>query len=230
MCFAPRCVVTERTKCMPSLSCICPPRRKARQQVVSKQCRRHTQELENMTLELFERILNRSMLRHNASATLLSPDLVNVRSIFLKLETADLGGRDLGEKLSKLPVEDHVWECCFHFSKQVAVQMQLRLPNASSALRKLNAINPETAPRAAHTYWDFHLTFLGGCPPHELESEIRNLQSLSSTLNHTTCLNFWHGAAAYTRPFASPRRRVLRRSCHFPFRTRIRSACSLKFR
>lgn len=93
--------------------------------------------------------------------------------------------------------------------------MQLRLPNASSALRRLSAINPEITESENSRAYILRLPpqiLLGGCPFYELESEIRNLESLSSTLDHTTCLNFWHGAAAYESPswrmpFASPRRR-----------------------
>ncbi|CAN8012602.1 unnamed protein product [Ixodes pacificus] len=137
------------------------------------------QELENLYLDTLKKILIPSVLRHNTSTSLLSLDLVNVKSTFLSPETADLGDV-FSEKLSKLPIEDkkNVRERCFHFLKQMAVQMQLRLPNSSSALRRLNVINPEIikSDKCRADILRLPLHFFG-CSSLELESEICYLVS-----------------------------------------------------
>lgn len=102
------------------------------------------QELENLYLEVLRRILHPSVLRHNTTESLLSLDLVKMRSIFLQPETADLGDV-FREKLSLVSTEDQgaVRDRCFQFLRQMAIQLQQRLPNASSTLRRLHAINPD---------------------------------------------------------------------------------------
>ncbi|XP_037521704.1 zinc finger MYM-type protein 6-like [Rhipicephalus sanguineus] len=49
------------------------------------------QELENLYLEVLRRMLHPSVLRHNSTASLLSLNLVKIKSIFLQPEVADLG-------------------------------------------------------------------------------------------------------------------------------------------
>ncbi|KAH6927071.1 hypothetical protein HPB50_026683 [Hyalomma asiaticum] len=66
------------------------------------------QELENLYLEVLRRILHPSVLRHNSTASLLSLDLVRMKSIFLQPEVADLGDV-FREELSLVPVEYQGW-------------------------------------------------------------------------------------------------------------------------
>ncbi|KAH9382688.1 hypothetical protein HPB48_023244 [Haemaphysalis longicornis] len=105
------------------------------------------QELENLYIAVLKRILKPAVLRSNSNSDLLSLDLKNMESIFLDSVQADLEAA-FSERLSAsgLPAQEQtcIKERCFNFLQKMATQLQTRIPNATPAFRRHQAISPET--------------------------------------------------------------------------------------
>lgn len=159
------------------------------------------QELENLYIDVLKRILKPAVLRHNSNSDLLSLDLKNMESIYLDFVQADLGAA-FSERLaaSGLPAQEQtcIKERCFNFLQKMATQLQTRIPNATSALRRLQAISPETVlgPNACREIFSLP-PHLFGVPKSQLEAEVRLLRSAFATTQTTSATSFWYEALAF---------------------------------
>lgn len=159
------------------------------------------QELENLYIDLLKRILKPAVLRHNSSGHLLSLDLKNMESIYLDPDQADLGAA-FSERLatSGLPAQEKlcIRERCFQFLQKMASQLQTRIPNATSALRRLQAISPEVVmgPNACREIFSLP-SHLFTTSRNELEAEIRLLRSAFATSETSSALSFWCQARVF---------------------------------
>ncbi|KAH7978728.1 hypothetical protein HPB49_006553 [Dermacentor silvarum] len=168
------------------------------------------QELENLYIDVLKRILKPAVLRHNSNSDLLSLDLKNMESIYLDCGQADLGAA-FAERLaaSGLPAHDQtcIRERCFNFLQKLATELQTRIPNATSALRRLQAISPETVlgPNACREILSLP-SCLFGIRNNQLEAEVRLLRSAFATTETSSATSFWYEALAFrdaagVRPF-----------------------------
>uniref|UniRef100_A0A131YUN9 Zinc finger protein n=1 Tax=Rhipicephalus appendiculatus TaxID=34631 RepID=A0A131YUN9_RHIAP len=159
------------------------------------------QELENLYVEVLKCILKPAVLRHNSSGDLLSLNLKNMEGIYLDSEQADLGAA-FAERLeaSGLPVQEQacIREQCFNFLQKMAMQLQTRIPNATSALRRLQAISPEAVlgPNACRDIFSLPSCFFG-ISRNQLEAEVRLLRSAFATTETHSATSFWYEALAF---------------------------------
>lgn len=141
------------------------------------------------------------MLRQNSNSDLLSRDLKNMESIYLDSGQADLGAA-FAERLaaSELPAQEQtcIRERCFNFLQKLATELQARIPNATSALHRLQAISPETVlgPNACREILSLP-SCLFGIRNNQLEAEVRLLRSTFATTKTSSATSFWYEALAF---------------------------------
>lgn len=153
------------------------------------------EELQKLYKRLVARILKPSVLRHHDEVSICDIDLMNLESIFLGLDDVDFGGSftDHVSNIRLTTEEQHsLKRRCFAFLKACASDLQKRLPNATSLVRKLRAISPSSVLGAnAMNALKTLPKDVFGCPEHRIEEQVRHLRQVEDVNADMPAIEFW---------------------------------------
>ena len=127
------------------------------------------------------RILKSSVRQHD-DVSICDLDVMNLESIFLGLEDVHIGGSftDHVSNIRLTTEEQHsLKRRCFAFLKACSSDLQKRLPNATSLVRKLRAISPLSVlgPNAIKALRTLPKDVFG-CPERLIEEQVRHLRQV----------------------------------------------------
>ncbi|KAH6923045.1 hypothetical protein HPB50_020769 [Hyalomma asiaticum] len=152
------------------------------------------EELQKLYKRLVARILKPSVLRQHDDVNICDLDLMNLESIFLGLDDVDFGGSftDHVSNIRLTTEEQHSLKrrYCLAFLKACASDLQKRLPNATSLVRKLRAISPSSVlgPNAMNA---LRTLPKDGCPDHRIEEQVRHLRQVEDVNADMPAVEFW---------------------------------------
>ncbi|KAH9371237.1 hypothetical protein HPB48_013518 [Haemaphysalis longicornis] len=159
------------------------------------------EELQKLYNRLLARILKPSVLRQHDEASLCDLDLVNLESIYLSVDDADFGS-SFNDHINELHLASEermlLKQRCFAFLKACASDLQKRLPNTTSLVRKLRAISPSSVlgPNAMKALKTFPKDVLS-CPEHRIEEQVRHLRQVDDVNADMPAIEFWTKIYAY---------------------------------